>query len=155
MYLSPDESIGSGNDGANSDHQTRELGTSSPLNLSFDDKITDGEVAHVLAATFLHLSRGQQRLAHHRQRRQPTSELVAATIGCLEAELNVNARLEGELDSAGAWLRRSAGAASDAKGRITEGAAGMGLTTHPPDGIPVQLCAALCLFTFLIAWFFF
>jgi len=88
----------------------------------------------------------------------PSSELAAAraTIARQEAELdNLRARLEGELNSAGARLRKTAGVASDSKGRITEGAAGMGLTTHPPEGIPVQLCAALCLFTFLIAWFFF
>jgi len=64
-------------------------------------------------------------------------------------------RLEQELNSANVRLRKTASAASDGKGRVTEGVAGMGVTTHPPEGIPVQVCAALCLFTFLLAWFFF
>lgn len=31
----------------------------------------------------------------------------------------------------------------------------MGLTTHPPEGVSVQICAALCLVTFLLAYLFF
>lgn len=87
-----------------------------------------------------------------------SSELAAAraTIARLEVELNnATARLDSELNSVGSRLRRTAGAAADAKGRVTEGAAGMGVMTHPPEGIPVQICAALCLATFLLAWFFF
>jgi hypothetical protein len=65
------------------------------------------------------------------------------------------ARLEAELNNQGLRLRKTAGAASDAKDRITEGAAGMCMATHPPEGISVQICAALCLLSFFIAWFFF
>ncbi|KAI5812597.1 PapD-like protein [Pyronema omphalodes] len=66
------------------------------------------------------------------------------------------ARLEAELKQQSLRLRKTAGAASDAKDKITEGAAaGMNMTAHPPEGIPVQICAALCLLAFFIAWFFF
>jgi len=65
------------------------------------------------------------------------------------------ARLEAEMSEQGLRLRKTSGVASDAKERVTAGAAGMGLTTQPPEGIPVQICAALCLAAFLIAWFFF
>jgi len=64
-------------------------------------------------------------------------------------------RLEAELKDQGVRLRKTAGVASDSKERITSGAAGMGMSTQAPEGIPVQICAALCLGAFLIAWFFF
>lgn len=51
--------------------------------------------------------------------------------------------------------RKSAAVASDSKLHTTEGAPGMGLTTHPPEGVSVQICAALCLVTFLLAYLFF
>jgi len=62
------------------------------------------------------------------------------------------ARLEAELKQAGLRARKTAGAAADA---VADRTAGMGMTTHPPEGIPVQICAALCLAAFFIAWFFF
>lgn len=64
-------------------------------------------------------------------------------------------RLEAELKDQAPREPSPLGAAVDTKERITAGAAGMGLITQPPDGIPVQICAALCLAAFLIAWFFF
>jgi len=63
--------------------------------------------------------------------------------------------LEAELKSQSLRLHKTIGVDSDAKERITQGSAGMGMTTHPPEGIPVQICAVLCLAAFFIAWFFF
>lgn len=51
--------------------------------------------------------------------------------------------------------RKTAAVASDSKSHTAEGATGMGLTTHPPEGVSVQICAALCLVTFLLAYLFF
>ncbi|KAL8828933.1 MAG: hypothetical protein Q9191_002303 [Dirinaria sp. TL-2023a] len=43
----------------------------------------------------------------------------------------------------------------DARGRITTGTAGMGVQQQPSDGVPVQIVAALCMLSFLLAYFFF
>lgn len=51
--------------------------------------------------------------------------------------------------------RKTTAVASDSKSHTAEGATGMGLTTHPPEGVSVQICAALCLVTFLLAYLFF
>ncbi|KAF8541382.1 PapD-like protein [Trichophaea hybrida] len=83
---------------------------------------------------------------------RPGSDDKDAELAAAKATI---ARLEAELNNQGLRLRKTAGAASDAKDRITEGTAGMGMTTHPTEGIPVQICAALCLLSFFIAWFFF
>jgi hypothetical protein len=72
----------------------------------------------------------------------------------VEARAKIS-RLEAELKDQGVRLRKTAGVASDSKERITSGAVGMGMSTQAPEGIPVQICAALCLAAFLIAWFFF
>ncbi|PWW75308.1 VAMP-associated protein [Tuber magnatum] len=45
--------------------------------------------------------------------------------------------------------------ASDSKEPMTEGSIGLGLATHPPEGISVQACAVMCLATFLLAYLFF
>ncbi|KAI5776186.1 PapD-like protein [Geopyxis carbonaria] len=62
-------------------------------------------------------------------------------------------KLEAELKEQALRLRKAAAVASDSKERIASG--NMGITTHPPEGIPVQICAGLCLVAFFIAWFFF
>lgn len=87
------------------------------------------------------------------------SEYSAATggddNGALLAEANAKiARLESELQNQGLRLRKAAGGASDSK-ESAKGAAGLALSTQPPEGIPVQICAGLCFLSFLIAWFFF
>ena len=43
----------------------------------------------------------------------------------------------------------------DARERITTGTTGMGVQQQPTDGVPVQIVAALCLLSFLLAYFFF
>lgn len=43
----------------------------------------------------------------------------------------------------------------DSRERITTGMSGMGIQQQPADGVPVQIVAALCLLSFLLAYFFF
>lgn len=43
----------------------------------------------------------------------------------------------------------------DSRERITTGMTGMGVQQQPADGVPVQIVAALCLLSFLLAYFFF
>lgn len=43
----------------------------------------------------------------------------------------------------------------DSRERITTGTTGMGIQRQPADGVPVQIVAALCLLSFLLAYFFF
>jgi len=54
-------------------------------------------------------------------------------------------------------IREEANAAMalDPNERIAEGNVGLNLVAHPPEGISVQACAAMCLATFLLAYFFF
>ena len=51
--------------------------------------------------------------------------------------------------------RQSDAVNQDARERITTGTAGMGIQQQPSDGVPVQIVAALCLLSFLLAYFFF
>lgn len=76
---------------------------------------------------------------------EKTAELAAA-----RAKI---AALEAELKEQGLRFRRTT--ETEAEKRSTDSKGGMGMTTHPPEGIPVQICAALCLAAFFIAWFFF
>ena len=43
----------------------------------------------------------------------------------------------------------------DSRERITTGTTGMGVQQQPADGVPVQIVAALCLLSFLLAYFLF
>lgn len=43
----------------------------------------------------------------------------------------------------------------DSRERITTGTTGMGIQQQPADGVPVQIVAALCLLSFLLAYFLF
>lgn len=65
------------------------------------------------------------------------------------------ARLQDQIKQDGLRLRKTSAVASDSKPHIAEGATGTSLTTHPPEGVSVQICAALCLVTFLLAYVFF
>lgn len=65
------------------------------------------------------------------------------------------ARLQDQIKQDGLRLRKTPAAASDSKTHIVEGTTGTSLTTHPPEGVSVQICAALCLVTFLLAYVFF
>ncbi|KAL8812950.1 MAG: hypothetical protein Q9223_000006 [Gallowayella weberi] len=51
--------------------------------------------------------------------------------------------------------RKSDAVNQDSRERITTGTTGMGVQRQPADGVPVQIVAALCLLSFLLAYFFF
>ncbi|MCJ1225422.1 phosphatidylinositol-binding protein scs2 [Toensbergia leucococca] len=51
--------------------------------------------------------------------------------------------------------RKSEAVNHDSRERITTGTTGMGVQQQPADGVPVQIVAALCLLSFLLAYFFF
>ncbi|KAI4088330.1 MAG: hypothetical protein LQ344_006159 [Seirophora lacunosa] len=51
--------------------------------------------------------------------------------------------------------RKSDAVNQDARERITTGTTGMGIQQQPAEGVPVQIVAALCLLSFLLAYFFF
>lgn len=51
--------------------------------------------------------------------------------------------------------RKSDAVNQDSRERITTGTTGMGIQQQPVDGVPVQIVAALCLLSFLLAYFFF
>ena len=51
--------------------------------------------------------------------------------------------------------RKSDAINQDSRERITTGTTGMGIQQQPADGVPVQIVAALCLLSFLLAYFFF
>ena len=51
--------------------------------------------------------------------------------------------------------RKSDAINQDSKERITTGTTGMGVQQQPADGVPVQIVAALCLLSFLLAYFLF
>lgn len=52
--------------------------------------------------------------------------------------------------------RKNDAVLQDSRERITTGTTGMGVLQQPaPTGVPVQIVAALCLLSFLLAYFFF
>ena len=52
-------------------------------------------------------------------------------------------------------LRKSDAVKQDSKGRLSTGTTGMGMQQQPAEGVPVPIVAALCLLSFLLAYFFF
>ncbi|MCJ1259812.1 phosphatidylinositol-binding protein scs2 [Lignoscripta atroalba] len=52
-------------------------------------------------------------------------------------------------------LRKSDAVNQDSRERISTGTTGMGVQQQPSEGVPVQIVAALCLLSFLLAYFFF
>ena len=63
--------------------------------------------------------------------------------------------LHAQLEEQGLRQRKSDAVAQDSRERITTGTTGMGVQTQPAEGVPVQIVAALCLLSFLLAYFFF
>ena len=45
--------------------------------------------------------------------------------------------------------------ATETKEKVSAGVTNIGRTSQAPEGVPVQLAAALCLAAFLLAYFFF
>jgi hypothetical protein len=72
------------------------------------------------------------------------------------AKLNAHiAKLQEQNKELSAHKRKSAMMASEPIDRAGEGSTGMRLAAHPPEGVPVQICAALCLAAFFLAYLLF
>lgn len=65
------------------------------------------------------------------------------------------ARMTSQKEEQGLRQRKTDAVNQDSRERITAGTTGMGIQQQPADGVPVQLVAALCLLSFLLAYFFF
>ena len=60
-----------------------------------------------------------------------------------------------QVDEQGLRQRKADAVNQDSRERISTGTTGMGVQQQPADGVPVQIVAALCLLSFLLAYFFF
>ena len=92
-------------------------------------------------------SQSHSELGAHGERSSPPSDdelsLAKARIAELEEQLKQQQqRVQGVV-----------GGAKEKAGQIAQGT--MAVAAHPPGGVPVQVCAALCMITFFLAWFFF
>ncbi|MCJ1402831.1 phosphatidylinositol-binding protein scs2 [Xylographa trunciseda] len=87
------------------------------------------------------------------------SDMVASTGQTLQQQLDAAkatiAQLRQQAEDSGLRQRKSDAVNQDSRERITTGTTGMGVQTQPADGVPVQIVAALCLLSFLLAYFFF
>ena len=63
--------------------------------------------------------------------------------------------LTAQIDEQGLKQRKADAVNQDSRERITTGTTGLGVQQQPADGVPVQIVAALCLLSFLLAYFFF
>lgn len=83
----------------------------------------------------------------------PTSgEDLRAQLANAKAEIS---RLTSQNEEQGLRQRKSDAVNQDSRERITTGTTGMGIQQQPADGVPVQIVTALCLLSFLLAYFFF
>lgn len=83
----------------------------------------------------------------------PTSiEELQAQLAQAKAQV---AKLTSSNNEQGLRQRKADAVNLDARERITTGTTGMGVQQQPADGVPVQIVAALCLLSFLLAYFFF
>lgn len=64
-------------------------------------------------------------------------------------------KLKQQAEDQGLRQRKSDAVNQDSRERITTGTTGMGIQQQPADGVPVQIVAALCLLSFLLAYFLF
>ncbi|KAL9132486.1 MAG: hypothetical protein Q9175_006345 [Cornicularia normoerica] len=65
------------------------------------------------------------------------------------------ARMTQQSEEQGLRQRKTDAVNQDSRERITTGTTGMGVQQQPADGVPVQIVAALCLLSFLLAYFLF
>ena len=65
------------------------------------------------------------------------------------------ARMTQQSEEQGLRQRKTDAVNQDSRERITTGTTGMGIQQQPADGVPVQIVAALCLLSFLLAYFLF
>ena len=65
------------------------------------------------------------------------------------------AKLTQQVEEQGLRQRKTDAVNQDARERITTGTTGLGVQQQPAEGVPVQIVAALCLLSFLLAYFLF
>lgn len=65
------------------------------------------------------------------------------------------ARMTQQSEEQGLRQRKTDAVNQDSRERIATGTTGMGVQQQPADGVPVQIVAALCLLSFLLAYFLF
>lgn len=83
----------------------------------------------------------------------PTStDQLQAQLAQAKAQI---AKLTSSSNDQGLKQRKTDAVNQDARERITTGTTGMGIQQQPADGVPVQIVAALCLLSFLLAYFLF
>lgn len=83
----------------------------------------------------------------------PTSgEDLRAQLDKAKAEIS---RLTRQTEEQGLRQRKSDAVNQDSRERVTTGTTGMGIQQQPAEGVPVQIVAALCLVSFLLAYFLF
>ena len=83
----------------------------------------------------------------------PTStEELQAQLAQAKAQI---AKLTSANNEQGLRQRKADAVNQDARERISTGTTGMGIQQQPGDGVPVQIVAALCLLSFLLAYFLF
>ena len=73
----------------------------------------------------------------------------------LDSAKQTIASLRGQLDEQGLRQRKTDASAQDSQDRAAAGASSMAMQTPATEGVPVQILAALCLLSFLLAYFFF
>ncbi|MCJ1279970.1 phosphatidylinositol-binding protein scs2 [Puttea exsequens] len=74
----------------------------------------------------------------------------------LKAQLaSAKAQIARLTEDSGLRQRKADAVVQDSRERITTGTTGMGVQQQPMDGVPVQIVAALCLLSFLLAYFLF
>jgi hypothetical protein len=64
-------------------------------------------------------------------------------------------RLTQQTEEQGLRQRKTDAVNQDSRERISTGTTGMGIQQQPAEGVPVQIVAALCLLSFLLAYFLF
>ena len=65
------------------------------------------------------------------------------------------ARMTQQSEEQGLRQRKTGAVNQDSRERVTTGTTGTGVQQQPADGVPVQIVAALCLLSFLLAYFLF
>ena len=73
----------------------------------------------------------------------------------LDAAKATIAQLRSQADSQGFRQRKSEAGVQDSTKGTAMGTTGMGVQAQPINGVPVQIVAALCLLSFLLAYLFF
>lgn len=83
----------------------------------------------------------------------PTTEDLKAQLD--EARAQLARYMSQSTSDSGLRQRKVDGVSSNSTDRISTGNTGMGIQQAPPSGVPVPMVAALCLLSFLLAYFMF